>query len=126
MNKIVEIEQCNRLSSKHKEKQFIITYVLKIGNKKRCTYILNTNDFEMTEPLTSSCKQEREETIIDIAKYILAKKKRRYKEYILHLKHYHSRCTRPSCFLSNYLHERIIGLCSFRNTSRTHFSTVNP
>lgn len=119
MKKTVVIEQCNRLSPKYKEKQFIITYVLKIGNKKRCSYILNTNDFEMTEPLTSSCKQEKEEAIIDIAKYILAKKKRRYKEYILHLNHYHSKHTRPSCFLSNYLHERIIGLYTFKNTVQT-------
>lgn len=126
MRKTIEIEQCSRLSPKHKERQFIITYVFKIGSKKRCKYILNTNDFEMTEPLTSSCKQEKEETMIDIAKYILTKKKQRYKKCILRLKHYHSKCTTPSCFLSNYLHERVIGPCIFRNLAQASSSTINP
>lgn len=125
MKKTIEIEQCSRLSSKHKERQFIITYVFKIGSKKRCKYILNTNDFEMTEPLTSSCKQEKKETMIDIAKYILAKKKQRYRKCILRLKHYHYKCTSPSCFLSNYLHERVIGLYTFRNPVQASSSTIN-
>lgn len=108
MKKTVEIEQCHYLEGP-KKGQYTITFVFKIG-KKRYTYILRTHDFEMTEPITSTCRQESEETIIEIVKFIMEKKKRRFDKYIVRLNQYHSRRTRPSCSLSNYLYEYIISI----------------
>lgn len=128
MKRTVEIEQCKCICSKHKEKQFIIIYVLKIGNNKRHTYILHTLDFEMIEPLTSGCKQEKEETIINIVQYILEKKKRRYNKFIVNLSPHNSRYRVPSCPLSNYLYERIMGLSTISDISPKNqplHSTIN-
>lgn len=125
MKKTVVIEQCIYLS-KRQDTQFIIILVFKIGNKKRCSYILNTHDFEMTEPLISSCKREREDTAIDIARYILAKKRKQgYRKFIVNLKHYHSYYPRPSCYLSNYLHESLITLVALENRVSNIFQLLN-
>lgn len=122
--KTVVIEQCIYLS-KRQDTQFIVIFVFKIGNK-RCSYILNTHDFEMTEPLTSSCKREREDTAIDIARYILAKKRKQgYRKFIVNLKHYHSCYPRPSCYLSNYMHESLITLVALENRVSNIFQLLN-
>lgn len=97
MKRIVEIEQYHYQAGP-KERQYTITFVLKTGSKKRYTYILRTHDFEMTEPITSTCRQESEETIIEIVKFIMTKKKQRFDKYIVHLNQYHSLRTRPSFF----------------------------